>query len=201
MAEDATTTDTTTVAEPTAPSTTTSTPKPDKGERTIPYARFEEVYQTMIDLRGEVAGLREVATERDKARAELATLQGQYTEDRALWGAGLTDPEGQDVARFLWSRVAEDARPEGGIGAWLSGLRADGATPPKALAPYLGSGTTPAAPVTPNPSRGVVPGPAPVGEVLSAEQIRAVTEKAQRTGDWSEYDRLRPSMMDAIRRK
>jgi len=166
-------------------------------ERTIPYSRFEGVYQQMIDYRAQVTQLGEVAAELASAREAMEAMEARHGEDRALWGSGLTDPEGQDVARFLWGKL--ENKPDGGISEWLGSLGAgDGQTPaPRALAPYLGPGSAPP-PTPPRANGGTVPGPPPSGAVISAEQIRGVRERAVLSGDWSEYDNLRPAIFASL---
>jgi len=178
------------------PAETPAEPDTPPPARTIPYSRFEEVYQKMIDYRAKAARLDEVSSELATTRETLSALEVRHDEDRALWGSGLTDPEGQDVARFLWGKL--ENKPQGGISEWLGSLGpGDGQTPaPRALEPYLGAPPTP--PTPPMANGGTVPGPHPSGAVISADQIRGVRERAVQTGDWSEYDKLRPAIFASL---
>lgn len=166
----------------------------------VPYGRFNEVLQQRNELKAQweqadVDGLRSRATELEQA---LEAERSGRAEDRALFGAGLTDPEGQAVARFLYGRLEE--KPEGGMGAWLSSLSAEGAEVPKPLAPYMAQQAA-AEPTASEPPRGsggarATSRPAPSGPItvetiakaradfkagrISADELRAVLDESSK---------------------
>jgi hypothetical protein len=116
------------------------------GERrpnVIPMDRFEEVYGKHMALKRDFdTRLEAQVTERTSdLQAQLDAERAARAEDKALFGAGLTDEDAQDAARMLYAKVPEADRPEGGIAAWLDGFgEGEGKTaPPRLLAPFLGA--------------------------------------------------------------
>ena len=169
--------------------TTEAAPAPAR-ERTIPYARFAEVY----DSRKELLVKHEAAQgELAQVRGELEPLRAQVSrlgEDLALARAGIRDEEGAAVARALYSALPEEGRPP--IGDWIGGFGED-APAPRGLAVYLAE-AAPAAPAAPAPA---APARAPVRATQpgassgpTAAQIRRAREDAQASGDWSSFNTL-----------
>lgn len=140
----------------------------------------------------------------DQGKAHAAAL-AEWETERAVWRVGLTDPDGIEVARLLHGKLPEKDRPS--IGDWLGSLRDDPSKAPRALAAYLAPAEPPPAhdppPAASKPAgqqaqqqaaRGKPApssGPPATQQAYSAEQIRALREEAQRTGD---YTRLRESI-------
>lgn len=177
-------------------------------EKTIPYTRFSEVVSERNSLRDQLAEVQksaatyqEQASQADTLARTLADMQAEHAkaaslwdQERALLGAGLTSPEGQAVARSLYSLQPEDGRPA--LGDWLSGLTQDGAEVPAGLRAYLQPSATPAAPPA-APAAPKAPGsPAPpasppgTGTGVTTDQIRAAKVRGQQTGDWSDFRAL-----------
>jgi len=102
-----------------------------------------EAERLKADHARELAALQAQITEAEQASAGVGELQKQlealtaerenWTTERELMGAGLTDPEGMDYARHAWTRIPEADRPKGGMREWL-GARDK---LPKAVAAYL----------------------------------------------------------------
>ena len=159
--------------------------------------------------------LEELGGLRQRAEA-FASAEARWGEERAMLGAGLADPEGQDLARYLYGRTPEADRPA--FGDWLT---QHGKTH-RSLSPFFG-GSAPAtpAPATPAPAApphaappappppgavrapvppaatGASPAPAavPAGAGGTDAAGDAIVERCRRSGDWSEYDRLRSEIL------
>lgn len=121
--------------------------------------RLEEAGVAAKDLDRAAKEAAKVLAERDALLAERAA----WTDERAIVAAGITEPEGIDLARLAYGRLAPEARPKGGLAEWL-GARD---TLPKGVAAYL---PAPAAPppngartAAPPPNAGARTAPAPVG--------------------------------------
>lgn len=71
-------------------------------------------------------------TELEAQLTSLQAAQAQWDTERAVMGAGITDPEGVSIAAMLYGRLEEGARPKGGIAEWLTGDAV-----PKAVRAYL----------------------------------------------------------------
>ena len=174
-------------AEP--PPAPAASPPDEKGP--VPYHRFVDVIRERDDYRSrwEAASasdkaLTEARTAAEQARAELEAERAARAEDRAFYGAGLVDADAQDVARLLYGKLAE--KPEGGLAAWLKATTENPDAAPVPLRPYI---VKQPAPPPPAPTRSVTPGAeqrAVTGDV-SADQLRALREEAQRTGDWTAW--------------
>lgn len=189
------------------PTTSTPTTSNPTSEAMVPSARLREATE------------RATAAEAARATAEAALAaartEGQrWQSERAAYRAGVTDPEGVEVALFLHGRLPAENRPE--LGAWLGGLTA--ATAPKAIAGYLptrpgqaaaASSTTSAPAASPAsstpaaPAAASVPVPLPAATAggtaasggYDAAQIAAMTAEAQRTGN---YEKLRAAMPQIV---
>ncbi len=114
-------------------------------------------------------------------RAELARLRSEaaaWGDERALLAAGITDPEGQDIARYAWNRIPEAERPKDGIGPWVKSDKA-----PKAVAAYVPTADAGRAPAgggrAPDPNKGVTP---PRGVAAPAK----TPEAALAGGTWTQ---------------
>lgn len=163
----------------------------------------------IAELEAQLEGLRASASKAERLAKQLEELQ----VERAAWQAGVTDPEGIEVARLFWGKLPEKDRP--GLGDWLSGLKADPSTAPRALAAYLSASSpplasAPAAPSTgnppgaqsakplPNANAGALPTPS-ASSHFDAASIRALRQEAQRTGDYSKLREAMPAIREAIK--
>lgn len=168
----------------------------DTAQGPVPYTRFAEVAQERAALKAQVATLTESAAKFEaaakdaaEARAELDRLRSDYAERTALTKSGITDEDGQDVARLLYGRLPAEGKPKS-IGEWVGALRAEGATVPKPLAPYLSATSAPPATTTtpaPKASAPSATAPPAAGAVTSQAIIDA-------------YSRLRASPNDPAAR-
>lgn len=171
-------------------------------------ARLSDVIAERNAVRKEAATLREQAGKADEYRqaaeaatARLAAREAEWVDERAMVSAGLVDDEARDVARALYGRLPGEGRPAT-VAEWVASLRVEGATPPRALAPYLGGGGAPpvAAP-PPRPSgNGQQP---PVGGPADGAALRQAREawvSAGRPSSGPTIERMR-AVTDAATRR
>lgn len=117
----------------------------------IPYDRFQAVVADRNDLKGkleemgrQVQSLTEKAATADtlaaqfrEAQAALAKERESWGMERAIIGAGISDPEGVDFTRLAYERVKPDAAgKKPSITDWLGQRDAL----PKAIQAYMPSG-------------------------------------------------------------
>ena len=165
---------------------------PPAAEAMIPRARLNEVIGERDGLRSELDGLRAELEKLKPYQEQVGGLQAQLEQVKALSRAGIIDDDGQAVAGMLYERLAE--KPEGGIGAWLSGFE-DPSKAPRPLQPYLvkpAPAAPPAAPAAarPDPNKTAV---AAVDGRLSPEALAEVNKRAMR-GDKDAHDAIRRHM-------
>lgn len=160
-------------------------------------ARLKEVIGERNAALAELVTSRELAAGAEALRSQLAELTAARAAETASWGeekelmrSGLLDDEGRDVARLLYQRTPESERPKS-IGEWIGGLRAEGATIPRALQPYLGA---PGATVVPPPRATGDGKPAPTAPAVTPEALRAAREHYKKTGDSSKMAALSIAM-------
>jgi len=175
------------------------TPEPDgkvlaDQDKAALIATIAELRRERRDLRGRLTSFEKTADEGSAAigalnqqietlKADHASAAAAWGEERALFGAGLTSPEGQTIARALYASMPADGRPES-IGAYLEGFKAEGAEVPAGLAPYLnGAGKQGAPEPKPRTPRGVIP---PTGGDAKDALIKA----AVAAQNWPEVARL-----------
>ncbi len=200
------------------------------GDATVPSSRLREETQAKREALDRVQSLeRELATERARANdavknagTALERERAAWAEERAVFQAGVTDPEAIGVARHLYNQLPEAGRspfPE-----WLKGMKADPTKAPKALSPWFSApaggaggapGTTPAAgsgtpepggqPTPPNmgANRGSSPtsGPLSGGEMTveaASARMAELAREATRTKDWKKYNEERPALLARI---
>lgn len=188
----------------------------DTETKMIPMERFNEVVTERNSLRDTVEGLQSIADSSADTVATVQTLRNELEEmrtahhksqtdwniDRELLTAGITDEEGRQVARFLFSKLPDENRPE--LSVWLSSAMSDPSTAPRALAPYLAKPPTIAPPAPPagipstNTGTSATQHPATTGNI-SDERIRELRLAAVRTGDWTAYREHRDSILKSIR--
>ena len=184
------------VVETPAPVEVVETPAPvevaatvEEDPKTIPFERFAEVLAERNQLRDEVASVKEL---REKLEG-VDTERAAWGEERAFMQAGLTDVEGVEVARFLYSKI-EGEKPA--IGEWLK-------SPPPAVVGYMAKvaapNDPPAAPSV-DANKGTTATNTPTtGQALSAEAIGELKREAVKTGDWSNYRSARENLLASIR--
>ena len=101
-------------------------------------AKRKEIEADLAKFKVDLTTAQTAAAEADTLRATLAKIQGEHETFKAGVDAGITDPEGLDLARWFYDKVpaAEDGtRPT--FPAYLSGLKSDPAARPKALTGYF----------------------------------------------------------------
>ena len=168
----------------------------------IPRARLNEVLAERDTLRGQMEELQKQLANLEPAQTRAEELAQQLTQVKALSRAGIVDDDGQAVAGMLYDRLA--TKPEGGIGAWLEGFSAEGASVPRPLQPYLHKPAPPApaaaapAPAPASPPAAARPDPnstavAPGDGRLSPEALTDAHARAMR-GDRSAHDAIRRHM-------
>ena len=93
-------------------------------------AKVSTAEQKMTEMEALLGASREEITRLVASHQEASTMWGQ---EKAAYGAGISDAEGVDFARIAYQRVPESNRPEGGITEWLTNRDAL----PKAVQAYL----------------------------------------------------------------
>lgn len=156
----------------------------DTVERSVPYARFQEVVARRNEAEAKLAEAEshlQTASEKGatadtlaQAMADLkaahATELSSVQESLGLSRAGLNNPEGVAVARALYGAQPEDARPPSLI-EYIQQYQQEGddvPTPPPGLAPYL-----------PGASK---PKPAASAPASDLDQLRAYGSPRRRAG-------------------
>jgi hypothetical protein len=165
----------------------------------VPYERYKETTEKITSLKAELRGARaEAETYKtkigeyepkvkelegasatiEKLKAEHKAAADGWAEERGLLVHGVTDEEDVVVARTLYARLPAEGKPKS-IGDWLGSLKAEGATPPKALS-HLFTKPAPgdpkaAPPPRPNPGGGGAP--PSNGSKPNAAQLREATEQ------------------------
>lgn len=98
----------------------------DEDTRKVPYSRLQKAIRRMRTAEKRVKELEAAADEWDTERAALTqerdslrTRGEEWELERAAVAAGLTDPEGLDLARLAYNRLKPEDRPRGGIAGWL----------------------------------------------------------------------------------
>lgn len=89
-------------------------------------------------LRTEFEGIRARAETADTLGARVKALEAelkgrdeQHQTERALFAAGLTDPDELELVKFAHGRLPEKDRPP--LGAWVDGLKKDPTKAPKLI--------------------------------------------------------------------
>lgn len=187
--------------------------------KSVPYSRFAEVVKEKNDAVERAKTAEERATTADtlagqvrELTTKLETSSKSWATEKAILAAGINDDAGIFVTRSLYETIPEKDRPS--VADWLGTLKKDPSKAPRPLQPYLqaevaagaAGATTGAAAETkkePEPQGKGMPRTTgtekPAGEVtgetISAEKIRQAREHGQKTGDWTEYEKLRPQIV------
>lgn len=194
---------------------TTTQPNDQGGGGMVPIERLNQARAQLRDAQAQVAqltkDLQSKTSELEKAQGkagahdhliesnkeltrQLEEQKAQHEQDMALIAKGFTDV---DLLRFEHSRLGDDALD---IVEWASKLTKSDAPPTLAQFVGEGEGTTDTAAQPKGTSRDVNAGAGnaanEVGNAADDESLRALIEKAQRTGDWSDYKRARGHTVD-----
>jgi len=145
-------------------------------------AALESITAERDDLSGKVGTSEALASQVADLKATIKTNDAAHADSMAMAGIGLTDGEGQDLARFYFGR--EDAKSRGTFPDWLKAQAAKPEDAAKGLQPFLGSistettepptATEPTTTTTTMPpsDRGVTPTPT-APRTLTTESIKA----------------------------
>lgn len=180
--------------------------------KTVAKENFDRVVEAKTNLERELTALKaekqtllEKASTVDTLAAEVATWKGKtaeaetrFTTHTEFSGAlGTTDADVIGLFDQKYRALPEANRPA--RAAWVATLKEKPAEAPALLAPWLaapkaapagGTGTSPAQPRIPGQPATAAGAPA----AATAEQLRAVREKATKTGNWDEYKALREGL-------
>jgi len=195
----------------------------DKTEaKSIPLDRFNAVVTERNELRSTVENLKSAVSSTADTVATVEALQKELTElksaydqskqdwntDRELLTAGIRDEEGRDIARFLFSKLPEENKPE--LSEWLKTATSDPSSAPRALVPYLE--TKSATPEKTETADQVSPAGVPssnqgakstnqpaTAQTVSDERIKELRMDAVRTGDWTSYREHRDGILKSLR--
>lgn len=110
-------------------------------------ARRKELEADHTALKATLTTVEAKAAEAETLRAQLATATAEHETFRVGVEAGITDPEGLDLARYFYDKVqpAEGAeRPT--FADYMGKLKSDPTARPKALGAYFADATAPATP-------------------------------------------------------
>lgn len=144
----------------------------------VPRSRLNEEIAKRKELEADLAGLKAnlttfeaKAAEAETLRAQLAKVTAEHDTFRVGVEAGITDPEGLDLARYFYDKVqpAEgEQRPS--FADYMGKLKADPTARPKALGAYFADATptvaaapqaAPATPAANAPAKPAAQAPAP----------------------------------------
>lgn len=144
----------------------------------VPRSRLNEEIAKRKELEADLAGLKAnlttfeaKAAEAEALRAQLAKVTAEHDTFRVGVEAGITDPEGLDLARYFYDKVqpAEgEQRPS--FADYMGKLKSDPTARPKALGAYFADATpaaaaapqaAPAIPATNTPAKPAAPAQAP----------------------------------------
>jgi len=113
-----------------------------RNKEAVPYERFAEVNTELKAAKARLAELEPKVTDLDKITKKAESYKAAHEADKAAWAderglftAGVTDPQGHVVAKALWSTLPEADRPA--LGEWVASLKEDPTKAPPGLAPYL----------------------------------------------------------------
>lgn len=123
-------------------------------EDMVPRARLNEEIARRKELEADHTALKATLTtveakaaEAETLRAQLATATAEHETFRVGVEAGITDPEGLDLARYFYDKVQP---AEGGerptFSDFMGKLKTDPTARPKALGAYFSDATAPATP-------------------------------------------------------
>lgn len=83
----------------------------------------DDALRQLGELQKELKAASKLQSKLDEAQATIAAHESEragWEEHRALAEAGLTDPEGIDLARAVWGRLPDERRPKGGLAEWVA---------------------------------------------------------------------------------
>lgn len=192
------------------------------GDARVPASRLREETQRKREALARVAELESRLAESEKRGATVETLtsriqelekagkaaEASWVEERAVYQAGITDPEAIGVARHLHGQLPEKDRPA--FPDWIAAQKKDPSKAPKALAAYFGEAAAAGEGGAGDGGKGERKmgadrpgggggGGAHAGEGLTREQVLARIQKlsldAQKSGDWTAYDKERPALL------
>lgn len=171
-------------------------------------ARVGELEAQVKDLEKRGATVETLTSQVNDLKSQIERDRSTWAEERAVYQAGITDPEAIDVARHLHARLPEKDRPA--FADWLKSAKEDPTKAPKALSAYFqGSADKGAALAgatrTMGAERETSTTGASAGGEMSVEQATARIEQlaaeAQRTRDWTKYNAERPALLARITKR
>lgn len=164
-------------------------------------AQLTQRTQELEQLRGEVEALRTRADTADTLNGEVKRLKAEITglgeahrTERALWSAGVTDPDEVELLKWAHGRLPEKDRPP--LDTWVSTLKTDPTKAPKVLAPIAARWGTEGADgkgsprPRPNPNKTTVREPTGETSEPTAEEWADARRRAV-AGDRKLFDELK----------
>lgn len=148
-------------------------------------ARRKELEADLASLKTGLTAAEAKAAEAETLRAQLAKLTADHDTYRAGVEAGITDPEGLDLARYFYDKVqAPEGEERPSFADFMGKMKTDPGARPKALSGYFSDAaaptpattpagtaptpTAPAAPAKPATPRSTAPLPAPTSGAAPA---------------------------------
>ena len=112
-------------------------------------AKASEAVSKLTETEAHIATLEKTVTQHQDLTAQMASkdeeiagIKRGFETERAVLGAGITDPEGVEMAKLFHSKLGEDAPP---MSEWLAGDSL-----PKAVSAYVPAAPSAAAPSVPD---------------------------------------------------
>jgi len=169
------------------------------GQRDTARSRLAELEKQLAEQSPKLEQLTTLQTTLETERTEYARNQSAWEQTKALMRGGLVDDDAQEVAMLFYGKLPEDDRPD--LSTWLGGFKEDPTSMPRALQPYLTSGTSTGGKTTDDTGdggegekKGTVgrsKGKADhdgQAEKLTHTQIAAMKDRCMRSGKWQEWD-------------
>lgn len=165
-------------------------------------ARADEAERKLAEVEKKLATTDTLAAQVNELKAGFAAKEQAWDRERAIFGAGITDPEAVDLVTYLHGKIPEATRPP--MADWLTGIKADPTTAPKSLQSWLTPAPKPAAEAAPAPAAAAAKpaaaaaakatGVDPAGATTAVAptrytpaQLKAMQDHGVATGDWSEW--------------
>lgn len=134
-------------------------------------AKRKELEADLASLKTNLTAFEAKAAEAEALRAQLAKVTAEHDTFRVGVEAGITDPEGLDLARYFYDKVQPaEGQERPSFADYMGKLKSDPTARPKALGAYFTDATpaaaaapqaAPATPATNAPAKPAAPAPAP----------------------------------------
>jgi hypothetical protein len=153
-----------------------------------------------------------LAKQLEELKTKSAADADSWDQERAMYQAGITDPDAIDIAATLYNKLDPKSRPKTRA-EWVAGFKDDPSKAPKGLQPYLpqakpaeGKGGGGKAVEGKGAAKGVASKGTVAGGTERAsgsnkytpQDIRALRQRAVKTGNWDEYNNARDAIIGQV---